>query len=120
MSIEEKSKVHPCKFCCREHCVNRGNGDIAAKNYSCYKKSKCADCVAYKVCNNPEKDRVERNIEEIEKIFNIAMCFVAPKSCKECYMACHCKNMGLEGVKFEMDLSKSSNPLCFSSYHSTK
>lgn len=120
MSIEEKNKVHPCKFCCRDHCVNRGNSDIATSNYSCYKKSKCADCVAYKVCNNPKKSRVERNIEEIETIFNIAKCFVEPESCDDCYLAFHCKNRRLEGAKFEMDLSKSSDPLCFSGFHSTK
>lgn len=124
MSIEEKHNVHPCTYCNRDYCVNRGDSSVAKPNYSCYQKSKCFDCVARNLCMNPSKGKIRRNIDiyigDIEKIFNIKDCFIAPKSCKECSMACLCQNRNLKDVKFTLDLSKSSEPKCFSRYHSTK
>lgn len=117
MTIEGKDKVNQCRFCGRVNCVNRGNIEIAKENYSCYEKSSCAGCAAYNFCSNPYKDRFK---EGSKANFDISECLIGPNSCDECYMACHCKNRGLEDAKFEMGLSESSNPICFSGYHSTK
>lgn len=120
MLSEEKRKKHPCSTCCRDHCINRGKFKVANFERTCYVKTKCAGCIASSYCKNPEKDKVPFDFTKKEDVYSLKDCFVEPKTCDECFIRNHCKNRELSGAKFEMDLSESSKPLCFSGYHSTK
>ena len=47
-------------------------------------------------------------------------CFKAPHTCEECVVNTHCRNRGLNGVRFELPHPGTFTPACFGKFHSTR